>query len=334
MSVYNVTHSSDIDGLASAALLVRNYGVPLENVFFINYSGRIFEEAVRAIKKIKGSGNVLIITDFGADKSIFEKEVKAIENFKKKGNAILWFDHHPWEAKQTEKMSKYCDVLVNGELHLCGAELVQRFLCRKDGFNLELARIAHLADFAIYPKKYYKLIWNLNYAQKILGKDETAQSGKLRKLVSLIAQGRYSDNYIITAAERYIRRSKPYMDALMKGVHVEKLNGVKLAIGFSEKISSQVACIGMLERFRADVAVYVPIDSGRCSIRCKSRIDRKEMVRVGGVDGSKLARALGGGGHPLASGFAIKTGGKRLAAAEMEKSKDWIIDNARKIYGK
>jgi len=218
-----------------------------------------------------------------------------------------------------------------GELQVCGAELVYKFLCKKDSFGDELTRIAHLADFAIYPKKYERLIWDINFAQKILGADDRMDSPKLRRLVSLLAEGRYRDEYITSIADAYRKRSKPYMDSLMKSVKVASVNNLRIAIGFSEKISNQVACIDMLKKFRADIAIYVPTDVGHCSIRCESKIDRKRMIRVGGVDGAKLARALGGNGHPLASGFTIDVG-EGLTKAGIEKTRNRIIETARKVY--
>ncbi len=333
MKIYNITHSSDIDGLASAALLVHCYGMPVRNVFFSQPGGKPFEDGLRLIKRLGGKGNLLVLTDLAMNKSNNKKMAVALSSFKRKGNSIIWLDHHGWDESSVKALSKYCDIIVTGELPFCGADLVYKLLCEKDALGDELAKIAHLADFAIYPKKYGKLIWNINYTQKVLGTDERIDSPKLRRLVSLLSMGRYNDKYITSVANAYIKMSKPYMDALMKGATAVNVNGIRIAIGFSKKISNQVACIDMLERFGADVAVYVPTDTGHCSIRCQSRIDRKRMVRIGGVDGAKLARAFGGNGHPLASGFAIEVG-NGLTKQGVEKTRELIIENARKVYKK
>ncbi|MCW6159592.1 MAG: hypothetical protein LVQ95_00680 [Candidatus Micrarchaeales archaeon] len=332
MKIYNITHSSDIDGLASAALLAHCYGMPARNVFFSQPSGKQFEDSVKLIKRLAGKGNLLVLTDLAMNKSNNKKMAEALSSFKRKGNSIIWLDHHSWDQSSVNALSKYCDIIVMGELPFCGADLVYRLLCEKDAVGGELARIAHFADFAIYPKRYEKLIWNINYTQKILGTDDRIDSPKLRRLVSLLSMGRYDDRYITSVAKAYIRRSKPYMDALMKNATAANVNGVRIAVGFSKKISNQVACIDMLKRFRADVAVYVPTDTGHCSIRCQSRIDRKRMVRVGGVDGARLARTLGGNGHPLASGFAIEVG-RGLTEDGIERIRNLIIEKARDVYG-
>ena len=335
MSIYNITHGSDIDGLASAALLVHYYGVPVKNIFFSQPNGKQFDDELALIRRIRGTGNLLVITDLAMNKDNNGKMAAALASFrrKSKGNRIIWLDHHSWDRSSVDAISKYCDIIIEGEIPVCGAELVYKLLCDKDAFGAELARIAHLADFAIYPKRYEQLIWKINYAQKILGADDRLDNSKLRRLVSLIARGRYRDRYITSIADAYIKRSRPYMESLMKSAKAIDIGKIRLVLGFSEKVSNQVACIEMLKRFRADMAVYVPVDTGHCSIRCSSRVDRKRMVRVGGVDGAKLARALGGNGHPLASGFAVGVKGKKLTASEIENIEKSILEKARKIYG-
>ena len=89
MKIYNVTHGSDLDGMASAALLVQYYGIPLKNIAFINHGGKIYEEALTFIKNIKGSGNLLIISDFGIIPPLYPTMRDAIRGFKQRGNNII-----------------------------------------------------------------------------------------------------------------------------------------------------------------------------------------------------------------------------------------------------
>jgi len=67
MNIYNITHSSDIDGLASAALLVHYYSIPTRNVFFAQPGGKPLEEMIKLIRGLKGSGNLLVISDLAVN---------------------------------------------------------------------------------------------------------------------------------------------------------------------------------------------------------------------------------------------------------------------------
>lgn len=324
-----------MDGITSAALLVRCFGMPIKNVFFSQPDGNVFNQSMAAIKKLKGSGNLLIVTDIAVDKSNTKIVADALREFRKNNNKVIWLDHHEWDISTVKELSKYCDFIIAGQLRVCAAELVYRILCDKSNLCDELVKIAHFADFAIYPKKYEKQIWIVNHAMKILRLNESLDNPRLRKLVLLVSKGKYNDRYVVSAANRYLKRRKPHMDALLEDTKVMNIGKIRLAIGYSEKLSNQEASMELLDRFGADIAVYVPTDTGNCSIRCKSHVDKSGMLRIGGVDGSKLARALGGGGHPLASGFPLTAyGNKNFTKEDIEKAEKKIIGKAQLIYGR
>ena len=216
MKIYQLTHSSDLDGMASAALMRHYYGIPLDRIFFANYDGEIFKDAVSAIKGIKGKGDLLLISDFGMNAKNVKPMKDALQRFKAQGNYVIWLDHHPWTELETKELAKVCDILVNGELTSCGTELVYKFLCKRDAFGDKLVAITHLADFVdtcffmhrdcfakqmkhitkkakskfdVQSAREERIIKRIGTVIKVLGRGDSASSPDLRKLVDIISRG-------------------------------------------------------------------------------------------------------------------------------------------------
>ncbi len=324
MKIYNVTHGSDLDGIASAALLVRYYQVPLKNIAFINHGGKVYDEALAFIKNIGGSGNLLIISDFGIIPPLYPKMLDAVKKFNRNGNKIIWLDHHPWRDYILKGISRHCSVMVAGEnKDFCGAELVYKLLCKQDAYGDRLTRITHLADFALKSGKKNDdfLVDKIGYAIKDLGNDR-ARNPRLLKLVQTIANGDIDSKFINAAYVRYRKKADPELKKLKKDVEMIETNGVKIGVGFGKKISHQEACMMMLNKMKYDIAIYISSETGHSSVR--SLRDSKSW----GVDSSPISFALDGGGHPLASGFSLEESGLDL---NRKRVQDDIVENIRKI---
>jgi oligoribonuclease NrnB/cAMP/cGMP phosphodiesterase (DHH superfamily) len=331
LSIYNVTHGSDLDGIASAALLVHYYGVPLKNIAFINHSGMAYDDGLSFIKGIRGRGNLLIISDFGIIKPLYPTMLDAVRTFKKNGNRIIWLDHHPWKDHILRGISRYCDVIVAGENRdYCGAELVYKLLCKNDSYGKRLTRITHLADFALRSgsKRENHLVDKIGYAIKHMG-NERARNPRLLKLVKCIADGDIDSKFMNAAYASYRKRADPELRKLRKTVNTIETHGIRIGVGFGKRISHQEACMMMLEKMGYDVAIYISSETGHSSIR--SRRDSKSW----GVDSSHIAFALDGGGHPLASGFSLEDSGLELDKKEVQMG---VVQRIREIseglYGK
>lgn len=327
LKIYSITHSSDLDGMASAALLVHYYKMPIQNLCFTNYSGRIYRDTLDFISNIKGSGNLLVISDFGMIDDNLKSMGAALSKFRKKGNYTIWLDHHIWDNRAVEGISKFCDLIVVGEnLNFCGTELVYKFLCKKSKFGDELARITHLSDFALASKskKENHLIDKIAYGIKELGTDN-ATNPETREFVSCLAKGDIDCKIINDAYEKYMKRSRPFLKKVLSTAKIIEVNKVRIAVSFGIGVSSQEACMTMISKLKTDIAIYVGIKEGHSSIR--SVRDSKSW----GVDSSEIANAFLGGGHPLASGFSLESSGYDLSDKGAQSE---IIEKIRKISEK
>ncbi len=316
--------------MASAALLMHYYKMPSKNVFFINYGGEILGKTLDEIEKIKGKGNVLVISDFGMVNDNGSRMGDVLSEFKVRGNHIIWLDHHVWKEKEIEKMSKFCDFMVVGEnLNFCGTELVYKFLCEKDNFGDELARITHFADFALKSKSDADnlLIKKITMAMHSMG-DDSPTNPMLREFIECLAKGDFDCKIINEHYERYMKETGPLMDELMESAEIFEVNGVRIAVGFNKKLSHQEACMEMIDRLNVDISIYISNESGHSSIRSKRDAKSWGVVSIG------LATALGGGGHPLASGFSLE----KYHYDYNDETKDMLIEkikkSAKKLYSK
>ncbi len=317
--------------MASAALLVHYYNMPLSNIRFINYGGKLFDDCADFIANIKGAGNVLVISDFGMVDNIIGKIERALIKFKKGGNKIIWLDHHLWSKSSIEKLGKICDFMIVGENRdFCGAELVYRFLCKRTKYGDELTRITHLADFALTSKSKVDnhLIDKIAYGIKYLRTDDIANKNLLA-FVSCLAKGEIDCKIINDAYNKYMKESRPHLRKLLKTAKIIKVNGVKIAVGFGTHISHQEGCMTMLKKLRTDVSIYIGMESGNSSIR--SIRDSKSW----GVDSVGISNAFLGGGHPLASGFSLEKKGYDLTSKKSQKMIMEKIERiSKKLYSK
>ena len=300
--LYNITHISDFDGMSSAALLVRYHGLRLENIFFTSYTGELFEDTVRLLKGFSGRNNTFIITDIGMNDSMLKPVREGLAHLKKLGNKVLWFDHHLWSMPQIRALAPYCDFMVVGENEeRCGAELVWEFLCPKDAYGRRLDRLVNLADFSLQ-SKYLKgaskselaLVDKLGFVIKHLGQDRAVNNRKLREFVGCIARGDYNAKLIRDAYKAYVKMTSANLKKMLSTAKIMTIKGHKVAIGFSTKLQNQQACMEMIAKLKAEISIYIPEDSGHASIRALAPISI-----------FKIAKTLGGGGHPYAAGFTI-----------------------------
>ncbi len=330
--MYNLTHSSDLDGMASAAMLVHYFKLPIENVIFINYGGELFGEALRFVERISGSGHILVISDFGASEPAIGSIARSLSSFRRKGNRIIWVDHHPWSNSSVLKMSKLCDVMVVGEnKDFCGAELVYRLLCGKSAFGDKLAEITHLADFALKSRseKMNRLVDKLSYSIKYLGAEGAIDNPKLRELVLELSAGKMESKLVNRAYSVYKKETAPYMRELLDAAEILTINGIRIAVGFGIKLSHQEACMAMMEKLDCDISIYVNKDNGNSSIR--SRRDSAGW----GIESMQISMKFGGGGHPLASGFSLYGKGYDLEEkGQRQKVTETIRGMCEGLYGK
>ena len=329
--IYSLTHIADLDGMASAALLVRNYGMDIGNIVFVNYGNPEFGNAMDSISGIGGPGNALVITDFSMTEENSAVMNRVLSGFKKKGNMIIWLDHHPWGKSLVAGASGYCDVMIVGENPcFCGAELTYRLLCKKDRYSDELMRITHLSDFWLKSKskRDNDLVNNIAFGLRHL-RSYADSEDRMREFVSGLAGGNLYPEVVDNSYKDYMKKTRPVLRGMLKTCSVVRVNGIRIGIGFGRVLSAQEACMAIIERLKCDVGIYVSVESLHGSMRSKRREE------TWGIDILKLAGSMSGGGHPLAAGFSIEHSGYDLSKAQDRKRVvERIRETAERLYKK
>ncbi len=326
--VVSITHAADIDGIASAAMLVHYYNLPLENVVFINYDNSRFPHAIAEISKLNAKDTLFIISDFNPSSTLVPEIVKTLEGLKKDGNHVIWLDHHPWAPEAIEAIPKVADSVIGGEnAHSCGTQLVYELLCKKDEFGDNLAHIAHTADFALRPDSASTQQTIKVYASAInyfnLGPNDQADA-RLKEVVSSLARGESKNDLVERACASYVAIEQEGKKVLLESATMVTAGGYSIAVGFSSGIGAGMGCRELMNKFGSDIAIYVNTTPGRL---------KGDLRSVKGVECNKLAEAMHGGGHPQAAGFNIPEGSYDFSKpADRERFIAEIVSSANKAY--
>ena len=329
--IYNVTHSRDLDGMASAALITRNYKMKPENIIFFDY-GDNFSDVAKEIAAKHPKKSVFIFSDVGVNRYLIGRYAKFLPRLAKGGNRIVWLDHHQWSNTEINKISKYCSLMVVGEnRYYCGSDLVYRTLCKKDVQSDKVAELAHVSDMFLKPKNSAQMAMLKRYAFGLKYynlKPREKRDKKLRDVVFNLSQGRISNNPINQGYAKYTRIFANAQRRLDKSSRLLLAGNARIALGFSNSLQSTFAGIHLLKRFKADISAYVNTgDKSSAAANCSMR------SRKGGFDCLKIALKFGGGGHPQACSFRIRKKYDFSRKADRERFVREFIKAAEKAYG-
>lgn len=319
-----ISHSGDIDGIASAFLLKEAFKVQLKNIFFVNYGEEDLAYVEKEIRKLAKKGKLsVLISDLSADGRSMETFSRILEIANRSGGNLSWFDHHPWGVDAIRKIASRCKIAIVGEnSKFCATEIVYRKFFKEDAFLDMLAEMVHYSDFNIRPDDegtrkivgYYALgITYYNTASS-----RSVVDSKMRSIIATLEKKRLYDKKIADAARTFEKVNSKRIKRMSRKLY---LIGSELAVGFSTDIQSTQACASIIEASGRDVGVYINIRNGKGHIRSvKSNT-------------SMLARSLGGNGHPHASGFKLDLKEYNNFRSESDKKRvvELIIEKSRKV---
>ncbi len=287
-NVFCVTHKADMDGIASAALAMRRFGMPGKNIILNSYDDNSFFGAMLEIEQHNPRRSLIIFTDFAINIDKAEKMRRLFLGLKKKGNSIIYIDHHNWAESAIKDVASLCDYAVVGEnKDFCAAELTEKLLFGgNDRIASHIAAVAHVTDFHLPTKNatIKKIVLAIEYFN-------ITDAENLKKLAKFFSVGVFSNSFIDHAYEAYKKAEKKQIAMLDKSItHVDSV--YRIGFGFGKRIQTNVACDRIMRRTGAQIAVYVNLRNGTAHLRSAK-----------GVDCSRLAEHFHGGGHPHAAGF-------------------------------
>ncbi len=286
-----VSHAEDLDGLASAALLARKFGVGKESIYFADYSPQLLSFV---FKKLRSRNcKAVFVTDLSVNESKAKDWLKILSSLRRKHTRIFWLDHHPW-PENAEAVAKLCDIAEYGEnARYCATEIVANTLSIKDAYAKKLAKLVHMSDFAIKPKSRKDKMLLKAYDLAIAYANSMSIERKESLLASMsmeISRGKLENERINKIASLFEKVSKKEIAKSLRRIYT--VANVAVAFSSSKALFDELL-EKLFEKSGKEVVIAVNVDRGKASIRSKKR------------DISGLAIAMHGGGHPHAAGFPV-----------------------------
>ncbi len=289
--VYIVTHT-DLDGVGSAAAILRIMGLVDGGATIIYAEPYNVDEKLGSLSDHVGKGDRLVISDLGPNRDSFKQAIAHLKTIAGRGVEVEWYDHHIWDPVEEEAM-RSAGARLFVDRSTCATGVVVRHATRIHGVNedqvlRDLEAIVCAADLwrwdhPLAPKLVRVVGWN---------GDEDRDEWRNR-IAYKLASGVFWDGELEERLQSYIDEELSGYASIMRTIYV-KDGKCRVAAAYkprSPPASSYVG--GMLQsRYQADVAVIIR-PNGALSLRSKR------------VDVQVIARALGGGGHPRASGAKV-----------------------------
>ena len=286
-----VTHT-DLDGTGSAAAYIRAAGLEKGEYTIIFAEPYNLDEVLASLEGNVERGDRVVIADLGPNKNNFEPIRNIVANFHSTGISIEWYDHHVWSREEAESL-RAAGARVYIDTSTCATGVVATYasrLYRKDAgidsFTEKLVSAVCAADLWRWDDPMAPKLF------RVVG--ERSDDEWKMKLIEKFASGTLWDSELEERLEEYVNLELTGFDRVMRTVHVIG-NGCRVAGAFKENGPPSNSFIGamLLSRFHSDIAVILR-PNGAVSLRSRD------------VDVQKVARALGGGGHPRASGAKIR----------------------------
>ncbi|MEM2021599.1 MAG: DHHA1 domain-containing protein [Zestosphaera sp.] len=294
-----ITHT-DLDGLASGALLLRRFG-SLDKVFFA--------QPHHLHSRLAGvpNGSVVYVTDLGVNRTTLSKVKEQVRRILESGGEVYWFDHHVWDYPWIEDFIKL-GVNLHVNRDVCTAWIVYKYL-GGDGPD-DLARVACSVDLWMMDD------WRGNYLSRYVGY-AGGSTWKERVLKRLARFNGVIDTEIAEVVEKAITEELSVYSKAIKKARLRECNRIKVVyyLKDSEEHLTSYVANALIARYEADIAVICR----RGSVSLRSR----------DMDVREVAVAMGGGGHSRAAGAGLRPslirkiiyviGLRRLYA-------DWCVD--------
>ncbi len=311
-----ISHSSDVDGLVSAALVK---AARQAKVILVGYGGFI-----QALKGISNTSEVFVC-DLGLSPGTigaFAEEARRITGFAE----LTYIDHHP-KVRGAFDYRSSSNLVVVHSVRDCTSALVYHHL--KDGLPsgasifVACASLAdYLGDGPIASKiisEYDRLY--LYFETSILAYALEEAGGReehLESIVDAIAVMRHPHEIkgLINMASRYARRVAAFYDKAMTEGKAGDRYAYIYAGGFPKGTAANLVRCAL----RKPVGLAYSTEEGSEVVEVSLRA-APEYSKDLGLITRRLASRLGGfgGGHPKASGARIPKNGLQLFLSELER---------------
>lgn len=307
--VVSVSHEEDIDGLASASVLIRS--VIVDRIFLTNYHVDKWRYVSREISDLcERYGDLEIyITDLNLSTEMINTLDNALRRCSKH---VYWIDHHKWSIESIELTDSLGYFTRYGDKNFTATENLARYLgVSEDPVVKLLSELSRDSDFGYMRHVLTQPLTNIIRYTVYVSRNKFL----LKRLVKKFSRGVLWDqeiNDVWVEASRYIEK------ALSKALDSKRIieDRKRILFIYSEPVLSSKIILSSISDLDYDLAVVV-YSNGSVTIS-RNRDD---------IDCSLLARALGGGGHEHIAGAQIK----KSLAKDFNESIKMILERIKDL---
>jgi len=312
-----ISHSADLDGISSAALLIRKS--IFSNTPYLLYlrdykdNDKVYPENITVIKEVK-----VLITDISTNLNSIEL---ITERIKKTNGNVEWTDHHETKEEVIDKLkSVNVDLLVKKDAGSASILVQKRY-----GLEDELSKLIADAGFQsdtlnINDQYVMDLVDIIDYFNYIEKDPPRCRLAFLAVQLALKGPKEVITEDLNSMLEHYRIKKREELEYTAKSVRFFTINGYRFAIAYATSlISGTQAANKIIENNDADVYIIVK-DEGGISFR------RKKNSNINLVP---LANIFGGGGHEYASGANL---GKKVKPDEFERVTKEIYEKIKENW--
>jgi|YelNatPaOPRAMG01_1025707.scaffolds.fasta_scaffold48272_2 oligoribonuclease NrnB/cAMP/cGMP phosphodiesterase (DHH superfamily) len=310
-----ISHRKDLDGLSSAALVLRYAAKHRRAPFVLSLKDYTDEDAVVEEKFLDLQNSNFIITDLSTNLPKIESILEKLRTVKSWNNYVRWFDHHPTTDGARAALAAVVDHLDLRDSATVASEITYDDLFVREGISdahaellSQLGRDSDLLELkmAITPK-LMDMVDYLNYLDK-----DTILHPRLQSMVLQLAFPRIEADQdgLIEAhqdglLEEYERLKTKAKHQILADSEVFKAGRYTVVLfSYPPIFSGTQASMVVLDQHKADLSIGLS-SSGEGSVRRGSSE----------ISCRKIAELFGGGGHDFAAGFP--TGRRQMSAKEL-----------------
>ncbi len=272
----------DLDGVGAAALYIRGRSLSIRDVVVGFTKPHMLSKTLR--KALGEKPSRIIVADIGLNPGLVDEVVSML---KEAHIQVEWFDHHVWNSEWIRKLEDI-GVRIHIDTSTCATGVVAKYLGLDDEFSTRLVKTICAIDlwkwdYPLAPFMYRVGMWV----------DE--KSDRLTKLTLFFASGRLWDESFNKIVEEFVNVELRNYSKADRIVEVIDVGGCRIVLAvkyWNGPPHRSLLAQYLLSRYNADIAVILR-PWGGISLRSRR------------VDVRKIALALGGGGHPRASGAPL-----------------------------
>jgi len=291
--LYIVTHT-DLDGAGSAAAAIIAHGRKPEEATILYAEPYNIHERLQDILEYVEEDDIVILSDLGPNKNSFEETVRMIAEMAGKGAKVYWYDHHIWDDEDKAAVER-AGATLTVDTSTCATGVVARYATRHAGS--EYTEYLQKLESAVCAADLWR--WDNPLAPKLFRVADSRYSDEDRsawrdRLVAKLALGILWDDELEERLQDYVSKELAGFNKVLSTVYVARGEcAVAAAYKYRGPPSNSFIGASLISRHSADIAVIVRSNGG---ISLRSR-----RVNV-----QRIARALGGGGHPRAAGARLR----------------------------